>query len=99
MKDSIELRPCVYLIRSNAPGSGYVYYSRHGHFHGKDDVMCYADKKEAKIFYTEDEVNNFMRNELPEWTKGTHLIEELRGLSLLTMRPDLYYQLCATNEK
>jgi len=69
----------------------YAYYVKHGYFKRKHDVISYGTKAMARVFATENEAANFLLKEFPEWGRNEHSVEELRGLSILIHRPDLYH--------
>jgi hypothetical protein len=93
MNKSKSVSPSVYVIKHENDYGIYPYYSKHGYFHGENDVVSYTDKKHARVFNTEEEANKFILEELPEWAKDKHIAEEFKGVELLIFRPDLYHGL------
>lgn len=63
------------------------YYSQHGEFAGKKEVMSYTTKNNAKQFDTREEAEDHILNNLPEWTKKEkYVVEELSRYDVLNFR-------------
>jgi len=83
-----DIYPSIFIIATNRHGV-MCYYSNHGSFHGADEVICYTDKCNAKVFYAKDETEDFIKEQLPEWSRFSHFSVEIKGLELAARYPQL----------
>jgi len=72
-----------FVIKRDTWGT-HNYYVEHGPFAGKQEVMSYLNKKDAKQFDSEKEAQYHIDHVLPEWTrKEKYVVEEISEFDIL----------------
>lgn len=73
--------------------NGYSCYVSQGPFQGVEDVVGSSGLKDARLFNSWDEADDFARNELPAWAKKKFQPVEVKWIQLLIHCPERYGEL------
>ena len=89
----------VFVISKNGHyrASEYMFYSQHGEFHGKTEVMCYTNITDARKFYSHEDAHAHLTHQFPLWARDKHEVVEISDFDFFRYCPREYVKIAADN--